>query len=283
MIRRGAQRAPRSAGRPVRVWPVLALAAALLAGGLSIGAEPAAASSGLARKVVIVVGPTGSKTGEYITNAKRMASLARGYGAQVHEIYSPNATWSRVRAAAEGAHLLIYLGHGNGWPSPYGPFQTRTKDGFGLNASASGSHTNVQYYGEDYIRTIRLARYSVVILNRLCYASGNSEWGAPNPTKSVAIQRVDNYAHGFLRAGAKAVFADGIGKPDYIIYHLFRTSRTMQQVFWSASSASGAYDFTFTSTRYPGAPAVMDPYAPGRYYRSMVGSMGMTTGLWRDS
>ena len=30
------------------------------------------------------------------------------------EIYSPNATWSKVKAAAQGANVLIYLGHGNG-------------------------------------------------------------------------------------------------------------------------------------------------------------------------
>ena len=49
-----------------------------------------------------------------------------------------------------------------------------------------------------------------MILNRLCYASGNSEWGAANPTKAIANKRVDNFAAGFLRTGARAVFAEGI-------------------------------------------------------------------------
>ena len=73
---------------------------------------------------------------------------------------------------------------------------------------ATGNSNN-KYYGEYYIRNyIQLATNAVVILNRLCYASGNSEPGRANPTKSVAQQRVDNFGAGFLRAGARAVFAD---------------------------------------------------------------------------
>ena len=33
--------------------------------------------------------------------------------------------------SSQGANLFIYLGHGNGWPSPYGPFERYTKDGLG--------------------------------------------------------------------------------------------------------------------------------------------------------
>ena len=83
-------------------------------------------------KVVVVVGPVGSSTSNYIYNARKYASQARSYGATVVEIYSPNATWSRVKSAAQGANVLIYLGHGNGSPSPYGAFSAFTKDGMGL-------------------------------------------------------------------------------------------------------------------------------------------------------
>src|SRR5207247_2007085 len=127
----------------------------------------------------------------------KTAAPPPSYGATVYEIYSPHATWSRVRTLSQGANVFIYLGHGNGWPSPYGPFQTYTKDGLGLNAS-DGSSTN-KYYGEYYVsRYLNFAPNSVVILNRLCYASGNNEWGSGYPTKSTAIKRVDNYGAGFL-------------------------------------------------------------------------------------
>jgi hypothetical protein len=235
-------------------------------------------------KVIVVVGPVGSSTSKYIVSAKRYASQARSYGATVVELYSPNATWSRVKAAAKGANILIYLGHGNGTPSPYGPFSALTKDGLGLNASAGHGNDNVKYWGEYYVRTyIRLAPNAVVILNRLCYASGNSEWGAANPTRAVAIKRVDNFGAGFLRANAKAVFAEGIASASYVLAGVFRSNRTIGQIFMSAASASGARDFTFSSARSPGWRAWIDPFEPGRYYRSVIGNLSLTAAKVRGS
>jgi hypothetical protein len=266
--------------RPIRLI-ALSLAFALAAfGGLATDPTPAAAAAGM--KVVVVVGPAGSSTSKYITSAKRYASQARSYGARVVEIYSPNATWSKVKSAAQGANVLVYLGHGNGYPSPYGAFNAKSKDGLGLNASAGHGHNNVKYYGEWYVKTyINLAPNAVVILNRLCYASGNSEWGARNPTKAVAIKRIDNFAAGFLRANARAVFAEGIDSASYILSGIFETDRTVGEIFESAPSWTGTRDFRFKSIRTPGYTAWMDPYAPSRYYRSVVGKLTLTAGAVR--
>jgi hypothetical protein len=248
-------------------------------GGLAMDPAPAAAAG---KKVVIVVGPVGSSTASYINSAKYYASAARSYGATVVEIYSPNATWSRVKSALQGANVLIYLGHGNGYPSPYGAFQGYTKDGLGLNATAGNGNSNTKYWGEYYLaRDVDMAPNAVVILNRLCYASGNSEWGAANPTKSTAIKRVDNYGAGFLRTGAKAVFAEGLHSVKYVLYGLFKTNRTMTEIFWSSPSATRTYRFSFASSRTTWAKALMDPYAPSRYYRSLIGSLTMTAADWR--
>ena len=273
-------RTPRpSRARSVPFGLVILLAAVFAVGGLASHPQPTAAAG---KKVVIVVGPAGSSTSNYIYNARKLATLARSYGGTVYEIYSPYATWSKVKSVAQGANVLIYLGHGNGWPSPYAPFQRYTKDGLGLNATSGNGNYNVKYWGEYYIDTyINLAPNAVVILNRLCYASGNSEWGAANPTKSVAIQRVDNYGAGFLRANAKAVFAEGIASASYVLNGLFNTNRTMTQIFWDASNATRTYSFGFTSVRTPGYKALMDPSAPSRYYRSVIGSLGMTAATWR--
>ena len=133
----------------------------------------------------------------------------QGYGASVVKIYSPNATWSKVKSQAQGANLLIYLGHGNGWPSPYKPYQPYTKDGLGLNKSSGNGNSNLKYWGEYYVRNyLHLAPNAVVILNHACYTAGSSEPGRADPSKSTAIKRVDNYGAGFLRTGAKAVFAE---------------------------------------------------------------------------
>lgn len=277
MQERGAQRA--SSHRSIRVM-ALTLAAALVVA-LGAAANPAPAEAATV-KVVIVVGPAGSNTKNYIYNAKKYASVARGYGAKVVEVYSPNATWSKVKAAAQGANLLIYLGHGNGYPSPYGSFQKYTKDGFGLNRTAGNGHYNTKYWGEYYIdRYIQLAPNAVVILNRLCYASGNSEWGRANPTKSTAIKRVDNYGAGFLRAGAKAIFAEAINSVSYTIRALFTSDRTMSSILMSHPAASGARDFKFTSVRTSGYKAHMDPPKAGKYWRSVIGNLSMKASTWR--
>lgn len=260
---------------------VVAFAAALALGGAMSTPRPALGAS---VKVVIVVGPTDSATGRYIDIGQDYASVARSYGASVTEIYSPNATWSRVRSAAQGANILVYLGHGNGWPSPYAPFSRYTKDGMGLNATAGNGHANTKYYGEYYVdRYIELAPDAVVILNHLCYASGNSEPGHALPTKATAMKRVDNFGAGFLRTGARAVFAEGRGSAAYIIRKLFTgdSGSTMKQIFYSAPNRNMTYNFGFFSSRTPGMTASMDPESPGRYYRSVIGKLSTTIGAWR--
>ena len=224
--RHGAQRASRP--RSARLTAFAMLTAVMV--GLGSLATPAPAQAAGTIKVVVVVGPVGSKTSDYRTSARYYASIARSYGASVTELYSPYATWSRVKAALQGANLLIYLGHGNGYPSPYGTFQRYTKDGMGLNATYGNGNSNTKYYGEYYIdRDIQMATNAVVILNRLCYASGNSEWGSANPTKSTAIKRVDNYGAGFLRAGARAVFAEGIYSVTHQVRALFTSELEHEQ------------------------------------------------------
>jgi len=260
---------------------MIGLAAALAAGGLAAGPHQTFAAG---KKVVIVVGPVGSQTGYFKDTANTIAATARSYGANVVKIYTPYATWTRVKQAASGANVLIYVGHGNGWPSPYRPFQTYTKDGMGLNARSGGGNgsSNLKYWGEHYVAGLSLARNSVVILMRLCYASGNSEPGKGSPSRDTARQRVDNYGSGFLRSGARAVFAQGLGKAAYIFKGLYGSNKTIKQIFWSDPEARYTYRMSFSANRSPSwAHAEMDPYRAGRYYRSVIGDLSMTAGEWR--
>ena len=276
----GAQRASRHrVARFLRLGAIAIMASVMAVSGLAAHPDAVAAAG---KKVVIVVGPAGSNTSDYIYNAKKLAAQAKNYGATVYQIYTPHATWARVKQYAQGANLFIYLGHGNGWPSPYGPFNAYTKDGLGLNAYDGSS--KVKYYGEYYVdHYLNFAKNSVVILNRLCYASGNPEWGGATPTHTVARQRVDNFGAGFLRTGARAVFAEGVDSTSYILYGLFKTSRTMKQIFWSDPARSGAYDFSFSSSRTSGMTGIIDPKYGTKYWRSIVGSLGMTAGSWRTA
>jgi len=73
------------------------MASVMAVGGLVTQPAPAAAAG---VKVVIVVGPVGSSTANYIYNARKLAAQARSYGATVYELYSPHATWARGRSVA---------------------------------------------------------------------------------------------------------------------------------------------------------------------------------------
>ena len=274
---RGAQRA---SVRKIRSLLISIFAALVVVTGATASAPEAHAAT---RKVVIVVGPVGSATASYKDSARKLADQARSYGASVREIYSPYATWTRVRDAAVGANVLIYLGHGNGWPSPHYPYSTSSKNGMGLNSSYGNGNSNTKYYGQDYMLKLDLASHSVVMLNRLCYASGNNEWGAGNPTRSTAMKRVDNYGYPFLKAGAQAVFASGITSMTYVLKRLFTSSAamSMSSVFWSDPNKTVTYHFSFPSSKLSGVSARMDPYAPSRYYRSVIGKLNQTIGNWR--
>jgi putative cell wall-binding protein len=236
-------------------------------------AAPALSSA----KVVIIVGATHGETSHYRDIADSAYAEAIKWSSNVVKVYSPNATWAAVKSAVQGANVVLYLGHGNGWPSPYtyDPNFT-TKDGFGLNASAGNGDYNNTYYGEPYIATLGLAPNAVVLLNHLCYASGNSEPGQAAPTQSVAMQRVDNYGSAFIKAGARAVIAEGHGSVNGMIRDLFSTHQTVVDL-WRGQSDYHGNELSFQSSRSPGYTAFMDPESDGGYYRSLVGSPNVRT------
>ena len=240
---------------------------------------PSAAAATSHAKVVIIVGATHGATAGYRTDADRAYAEAIKYTPNVVKVYSPNATWAKVKAAVVGASIVIYLGHGNGWPSPYtfDPKYT-TKDGFGLNATAGAGDYNNKYYGEPYVSTLDLAPNAIVILNHLCYASGNSEPGNPQPSISVARQRADNYAAGFLKAGAAAVIADGHAGSESYIRALFTTHQSVQDM-WRTMPFRNGHTVSFTSARTSGTTVYQDPETPtSGFYRSLaVRAPGVTT------
>ncbi|HEX2755186.1 MAG TPA: FlgD immunoglobulin-like domain containing protein [Candidatus Limnocylindrales bacterium] len=245
-------------------------------------AGPVAAVQTSTAKVVIIVGATHGATAGYRSNADAAYNEAIKYTSHVTKVYSPNATWSKVKAAVYNANIVIYFGHGNGWPSPYtyDPTYT-TKDGMGLNADLNGdgklSDYENKYYGEPYMAQLHLAPNAIVLLHNLCYASGNSEPGGAAPSVGVARQRIDNYAAGFLKGGARAVIADGhMGPPNYLA-GLFTTSRSIVDLWRSMPNYHG-HESSFASTRSPGYMDYSDPdNATSSFYRSLVVKPAMTT------
>ena len=261
----------------------LSLAAVALALAVAIGvaapaAQPTRAAVTDGPKVVIIVGATHAATDRYRSFADAAYAEATKYTSNVVKVYSPNATWAAVKSATVGASIVIYFGHGNGWPSPYPRDATySTKDGFGLNATAGNGDFNNKYYGEPYVSQLDLAPNAIVMLHHLCYAAGNSEPGAAQPTLSVAQQRVDNYGAGFLRTKARVVLADGHRGPNEYLRAIFTTNQTVEQLWRAASNANGNVT-SFASLRTPGATAFMDPETPtSGFYRAIVGDPNLTT------
>ena len=85
---------------------------------------------------------------------RRSPASRAAAGADVVKVYSPRATWSRVRTAVAGANVVVYLGHGNGSPSPYSSSEWPDRhNGWGLNRTTKGGDsddwsTRMVYCGE---------------------------------------------------------------------------------------------------------------------------------------
>jgi len=213
----------------------------------------------------------------------------------VRRIFTPRATWARVKANIQGAHLVVYLGHGNGWPSRYGSFNAASKNGFGLNGclDTCGTSSPAKYYGEQYIRdNIRLAPRAVVLLHRLCYASGNGEgFDPPVFDRTLAVERTSNFASGFLDAGASVVFAWGWRQRVDLPRRLANSALTMDQIFMLPGSTGDYYDGSedwddyyagSTRTANQNARLHMDPHARHGHLRALTGDLDMTADAWRS-
>jgi flagellar hook assembly protein FlgD len=248
----------------------LLLAASFVAPAAAVGPDTTRSTSASGAKVVIVVGPTGGATDSYVEDAQAAAAAARRWTDEVVELYTPDATWDAVSTAMQGASIVVFMGHGNGFPSPHAnAMDPDTQNGLGLNPPGGGRLTPTSYYGEGLIaEQVRLAPSAVVILAHLCYAAGSSEAGYADPTPEVARQRADNFAAGFLAAGARAVIADAwFGAAGYYIDGLFSSQTTVEDLFRTAPSSNGADDVA-PSVRSAGANVDLDPH-DGTFWRAL--------------
>ncbi len=253
----------------LRVTLAAAVALAILFG-LTPLAQPGALAA--APRVAIIVGPVGSLTDLYRADAEQAAAAARRFTDDVVTVYSPNATWAAAKAAMQRASIVVYLGHGNGFPSPYGrTLNPRTQNGLGLNPVAGADDDAHQYFGEWHLaRGVRLAPNAVVVLSHLCYASGNAEPGLPEGTVDVAQERVDNFAAGFIAAGAAAVIADALIGPAHYVRSILAGKGTVEGI-WRQAPDFHDHVVAFPSGRSPGFTALLDPTrTQSDFYRSLV-------------
>ena len=269
----GAQRASRHRS----TWPVAGMIVLLTLLGLQI-AVTAPAAAAVAPKVAIIVGPSGSLSATNLTWGRAAAAEARHYTSNVVTVFTPNATWARAKAAMNGASLVVYIGRGRGFPSPYSSrLAPATEDGLGLNPRAGHGNTAIRWVGESSIKTAHLAPAALVILSHLAYASGGGEVGHAAPTLSMARKRISNYGMGFLKAGATAVIADQMHSPATYIRGVF-TKDVSVDAMWRVASGHHGHVKAFHSTRGTGYVGRTDTQtATTGFYRSIVGHVYTTT------
>jgi hypothetical protein len=227
-------------------------------------------------KVVIIVGPTGSGTTYNRTAGDALASAAAADGATVVKVYSPYATWANVRAAVNGANVIVYLGHGNGYPNPYSTsYYPDRVDGWGLNRTTTNGDgdnwsTTMVYCGEKALMGtltssdgaaqrqycgyanntdgISPAPGFVMVYSNACYAPGASEPGATAATEAQALARVGYYSRPILATlGASAYFATDHGATS-IVHAILTNPTTAYGTLYTAHVPSGV---TVTNKTHP--------------------------------
>jgi putative cell wall-binding protein len=208
------------------------------------------------QKVVIIVGPTGGQTDQYRSFADAEASAATSLGANVVKVYSPKATWANVKAAVDGANVVIYHGHGSGFPNPYGTTElTDRANGWGLNKTETGgdSESGMVYCGERALLgtltsadgadqraycgggPITPAANFVMIYANACYTAGSSEPGKPVGDLATARARVSNFSYPVLKLGANGYFATDLGATQLLRDLLSKTTTSFGDIYRSQS------------------------------------------------
>jgi hypothetical protein len=224
------------------------VAGTLIAAGITVPSPaPAVASVASSVRVVIIVGPVGSLTDDYRARGNRVAEAATAAGATVVKVYSPKATWARVLDAVRGANIIVYFGHGNGYPNPYSSVEQKDRDnGWGLNRTTTHGDKDdwsrtLVYCGQralmgridssdgaaqrQYCKggPIRPAPGFVMIYGQAHYTAGFGERyvkSDPKTTYFQARQRVRNYSYPVLKLGASAYFASAYSDADRLVARL---------------------------------------------------------------
>ena len=261
---------------PDRLRAAITSALTLALAWATFAATPvAAAEEPVPLKVVIIVGPTGSMTDGYRSTGNSIAEVAKEAGAEVVKVYSPRATWARVRNAVEGANVVVYLGHGNGYPNPYGSTELGDRhNGWGLNRTTTNgdkddwSRTMV-YCGEKALmgtltasdgaaqwkycggakgtQGIEPAANWVMIYNKACYAPGAGEGWDSKATESQALKRVSNYSTPVLLNNGGAYFATDMWQGGQQLVDL--VVRNRDWTFGDIAQAANGFDM-FAQRRF---------------------------------
>lgn len=199
-------------------------------------------------KIALIVGPMGADTPGNRSHADQIAEEATALGATVAKAYSPNATYAKVRAAVAGANIVVYFGHGNGFPNPYtSSLLADRTDGWGLNTTTthgdadSWSAGTLVYCGEKALEgkltatdgasqrtycaggAVAPAPGFVMVYIGSCYTAGGNEPQNPAATTGEARAHVAYFSRpvltalggsGYFAGRSEGVVGDLLANPD---------------------------------------------------------------------
>jgi hypothetical protein len=145
------------------------------------------------------VGPIDGDDGAGTNAAKASMELAaqelEAYGVTVYRFYTPNNDWEQIKAAAAGAHFLLYCGHGVYWSAmPY--------------PDVGGFYLKDKFVSPDDIRSDLALHPNAIIMLYGCFTAGSSSNDTISLTSAEAQRRVAQYSDPFLDIGAAGYYAD---------------------------------------------------------------------------
>lgn len=173
-------------------------------------------------KAVLVAAPIdgdgGSWTLSEIDHLKQTARTLRENGVTVYEFYTPDNAWSDIRQKAEGAHFLMYRGHG-------------VYDGSEPPKWVGGFALKEDFVSPASIRSeLKLAPRAIVMLYG-CFTAGNAGSDIGRIDLAEAKRRVALYAEPFFKAGVSGYYANWYGDAfQHFVAHLF-AGKTLGQAY----------------------------------------------------
>ena len=197
-------------------------------------------------------------------------------------IFSPGRDLARVvKARSHGASLVVYLGHGNGWPSRYSKLPSTCGPRMGSGSIPSPAPVDTR--PSVLRRAATCAQRSTLppvpssSFGHLCYACGSCRarpW--PEPPLDIAIQRVDNFAAGCDHLGRRTGPRRGPPQPRLVACARCSSGRRSIARIWHPGAEVPRSRRRLPRARAPGAvPGAWTPGATtGGYTRSLVVAAG---------
>ena len=175
-------------------------------------------------KAVLVVGYCEDLTKQKIDEAKEIASYLQSLGVHVSEFYPPNDKWQHIVRASVDANIFLYSGHGT-------TMGEQGKVG-GLCLSKEVFISSDSIYKE-----LKLHKNALVLFQSVCYAAGSSASDNSDIGAKVALQRVSDYAHPFVKLGVAGYYANDYLNTSKQFLKEFLNKKNIEQIYVAATSS----------------------------------------------